>query len=125
MQSAGYVLTPPWSTGENIAYRGTTGAPDVVQFTKNNHENLFKSPGHRRNLMSEGFTEVGVSNVAGQFNNYNVPTLEPTYEPTNVPTLEPTYEPTNVPTMQLTWQPTNVLSFEPSLEPTLEPTNAL
>jgi len=71
MQSAGYVLTPPWSTGENIAYRGTTGTPDLVQFTKANHQNLFVSPGHRRNLMSESFREVGISNVAGQFNNYN------------------------------------------------------
>merc|ERR1711953_506205 len=71
MQSAGYVLSPPWSTGENIAYRGTTGTPDLVQFTKSNHDNLFVSPGHRRNLMSGSFEEVGVSNVAGRFNNYN------------------------------------------------------
>jgi len=71
MTSAGYVLTPPWSTGENIAYRGTTGTPDLVQFTKANHQNLFVSPGHRRNLMSDSFREVGISNVAGQFNNYN------------------------------------------------------
>jgi len=71
MTSAGYVLSPPWSTGENIAYRGTTGTPDLVQFTKANHDNLFVSPGHRRNLMSGTFEEVGVSNVAGRFNNYN------------------------------------------------------
>jgi len=71
MQSAGYVLSPPWSTGENIAYRGTTGTPDLVQFAQNNHQNLFKSPGHRRNLMSDSFKEVGVSNVGGKFNNYN------------------------------------------------------
>jgi len=69
--SAGYVLTPPWSTGENIAYGATTGTPDLVQFTKANHERLFVSPGHRRNLMSEDFKEVGVSNVAGRFNNWN------------------------------------------------------
>jgi len=71
MTSAGYVLSPPWSTGENIAYRGTTGTPDLVQFTKANHDNLFVSPGHRRNLMSGTFEEVGVSNVAGQYNSYN------------------------------------------------------
>eukprot|EP00493_Phyllostaurus_siculus_P002048 UN02059 len=71
MQSAGYILSPPWSTGENIAHRGTTGTPDLVQFTKANHDNLFVSPGHRRNLMSGSFEEVGVSNVAGRFNNYN------------------------------------------------------
>merc|ERR1711953_1400793 len=71
MQSAGYVLSPPWSTSENIAYSGTTGTPDLVQFTKSNHDNLFVSPGHRRNLMSGSFEEVGVSNVAGRFNNYN------------------------------------------------------
>merc|ERR1719361_735568 len=71
MQSAGYVLTPPWSTGENIAYRGSTGTVDLVQFTKNNHDNLFVSPGHRRNLLSANFREVGIANLAGRFNNYN------------------------------------------------------
>ena len=71
MQAAGYVLTPPWSTGENIAYRGTTGTPDLTRFVKNNHENLFVSPGHRRNLMSGNFKEVGISSLQGQFNNYN------------------------------------------------------
>ena len=71
MQAAGYVLTPPWSTGENIAYGGTTGTPDLTRFVKNNHENLFVSPGHRRNLMSGNFKEVGISSLQGQFNNYN------------------------------------------------------
>jgi len=71
MQAAGYVLSPPWSTGENIAYSGTTGSPDLVQYTERNHKNLFVSPGHRKNLMSENFNEVGVSNLAGQFNSYN------------------------------------------------------
>ena len=71
MQAAGYVLTPPWSTGENIAYRGTTGTPDLTRFVKNNHQNLFVSPGHRRNLMSGNFKEVGISSLQGQFNNYN------------------------------------------------------
>ncbi|MCH2049423.1 MAG: CAP domain-containing protein, partial [Trichodesmium sp. ALOHA_ZT_67] len=71
MQAAGYVLAPPWSTGENIAYRGTTGTPDLTRFVKNNHQNLFVSPGHRRNLMSGNFKEVGISSLQGQFNNYN------------------------------------------------------
>ena len=71
MQAAGYVLTPPWSTGENIAYKGTTGTPDLTDFVKNNHENLFVSPRHRRNLMSGNFKEVGISSLQGQFHNYN------------------------------------------------------
>ena len=71
MQAAGYVLAPPWSTGENIAYRGTTGTPDLTTFVEGNHTNLFVSPGHRRNLMSGNFKEVGISSLQGQFNNYN------------------------------------------------------
>jgi uncharacterized protein YkwD len=71
MRAAGYILTPPWSTGENIAYRGTTGTPDLVAFTEYNNNNLIISPSHRRNLMSASFKELGVSNVAGQFNNFN------------------------------------------------------
>lgn len=71
MQAEGYVLLPPWSTGENIAYAGTTGSPDYVSFTQRNHENLFISPGHRVNLMNNNFEEVGISNVLGQFDQYN------------------------------------------------------
>ncbi|MCL2935456.1 MAG: cadherin domain-containing protein, partial [Trichodesmium sp. MAG_R02] len=71
MQAAGYVLTPPWSTGENIAYRGTSGTPDLTTFVRYNHENLFVSPGHRKNLMNGNFEEVGISSLQGQFKNYN------------------------------------------------------
>ena len=71
MQAAGYVLVSPWSTGENIAYGGTTGTPDLTSFVGNNHKNLFVSPGHRKNLMSGNFKEVGISSLQGQFNDYN------------------------------------------------------
>jgi len=71
METAGYTFIPPWSTGENIAYSGTTGTPNLVSLTGRNHVNLFQSPGHRRNLMNQQFREVGISNLQGQFNTYN------------------------------------------------------
>ncbi len=76
MQSAGYVLQSPWSTGENIGYRGTTGTPDVSAFTKALEESLFvdasiSGRGHRRNILSETFSEVGVGIRTGPYGTYN------------------------------------------------------
>jgi len=71
MQTAGYTFIPPWGNGENIAYAGTTGTPNIVSFTGRNHENLFKSAGHRVNLLNANFREVGISNLQGQFNTFN------------------------------------------------------
>ncbi len=67
MQAAGYPFVPPWSWGENIAWRGTTGSVDPVEFVKKEHESLFKSPGHRVNLLDPGFEEVGIGIKQGIF----------------------------------------------------------
>ncbi|HBY77344.1 MAG TPA: hypothetical protein DEG47_10170, partial [Cyanobacteria bacterium UBA11148] len=32
MQAAGYQFTGSWASGENIAWKGTTGTPDVTAF---------------------------------------------------------------------------------------------
>ncbi len=76
MESAGYVLQTPWSTGENIGYRGTTGTPDVLAFTKALEESLFvdtniSGRGHRRNILNETFAEVGVGIRTGPYGAYN------------------------------------------------------
>ncbi len=65
--AAGYVFSGSWSWGENIAWRGTTGEASVEQFTRDNHDNLFRSPGHRENLLAAGFDEVGIGVRSGQF----------------------------------------------------------
>lgn len=67
MAAAGYALTGSWTTGENIAWIGTTGSIDLEQFTLSIHHNLFLSPGHRTNLLAEGFREIGVGIATGVF----------------------------------------------------------
>lgn len=45
---------------ENIGYRSTNASPDYRAMTRLTHEALFKSPGHRRNLMAPGHSVVGL-----------------------------------------------------------------
>jgi serralysin len=58
-----------WSTvGENIAFWGTTASSfDMTAAIETHHEGLFRSAGHRANLMNDGFREIGVAQERGQF----------------------------------------------------------
>ncbi|RYY73327.1 MAG: hypothetical protein EOO52_18155 [Gammaproteobacteria bacterium] len=75
MINAGYSFTGSWSNGENIAWGGTT-APSIAltQYAFSHHQGLFKSPGHRINILAENFREIGVGQKQGYFlqdgNNY-------------------------------------------------------
>jgi Ca2+-binding RTX toxin-like protein len=71
MRAAGYTFTGSWTWGENIAWNGTTGTPNVTTSVAQQHENLFDSPGHRSNLMNESFKEVGLGVLTGTFSGYN------------------------------------------------------
>jgi RTX calcium-binding nonapeptide repeat (4 copies) len=67
MTAAGYGLTGNWATGENIAYTGTTGTPNVTTETYAIFDNLFLSESHRTNTLSEDFREVGTGIVSGVY----------------------------------------------------------
>jgi uncharacterized protein YkwD len=68
MEAAGYVFSGAWANGENISWEGTTrGAIDLTSTAFSHHEGLFKSPGHRLNILSEGFREIGVGQRQGFF----------------------------------------------------------
>ena len=67
MTAAGYQLTGSWATGENIAWAGTTGSVDQLQFTRNIHDNLVRSAGHRENIMADQFREFGAGVLFGPF----------------------------------------------------------
>lgn len=71
MRDAGYELSGSWSTGENIAWAGTTGSLNVAAYTQRLHDNLFKSAGHRLNILNDGFREVGIGELTGNFSGYN------------------------------------------------------
>ncbi len=76
MANAGYVFTGSWTWGENIAWRGTSGAPDLTAMIITQHEDLFvdtgiSGRGHRLNILNDAFREVGIGQESGVFNGYN------------------------------------------------------
>ena len=71
MGDAGYVFSGGWSWGENIAWSGTTGTVNADAAAIQHHENLFRSAGHRLNILNDFFREAGVGSITGQFGAYN------------------------------------------------------
>ena len=72
MKNAGYEYS---SAGENIAWMGSTGNIDEVKTVLNLHDNLFLDEnypgrGHRVNILSESFKEVGVGVAFGNYQGY-------------------------------------------------------
>ncbi|MGK7943797.1 MAG: CAP domain-containing protein, partial [Microcystaceae cyanobacterium] len=67
MGDAGYVFSGSWTWGENIAWRGTTGTPNVTQYIELQHQSLFLSKGHRKNILNDNFREIGIGSVEGRF----------------------------------------------------------
>ena len=72
IEDAGYTNWRTW--GENISYRGG-GNVQSVSVVEGHHDGLFKSSGHRRNLLNDGFTEIGLGQEYGRFNNSNASML--------------------------------------------------
>jgi Ca2+-binding RTX toxin-like protein len=71
MKNAGYVFSGNWSWGENISWRGTTGTLNLKTAIESEHEGLFKSSGHRVNMLNDKFQEVGIGVQTGVFQGYN------------------------------------------------------
>jgi uncharacterized protein YkwD len=72
MEAAGYKFTGNWRWGENISWRGSTGtAENEVKSIETQNDALFKSPGHRLNMLKDDFREVGTGIQSGEFKQYN------------------------------------------------------
>jgi len=74
--AAGYTFTPPWSSGENIGYQGTSGSYNEQAYILQIEQALFidssmPGRGHRTNLMSTGYSEIGIGELTGAMNGYN------------------------------------------------------
>jgi hypothetical protein len=68
MSAAGYLFTGSWMSGENIAWGGTTGSSiNLTNYALQHHEGLFKSPGHRVNILEANFRELGLGQKQGNF----------------------------------------------------------
>lgn len=71
MAAAGYVFSGTWTLGENIGWGGTTGTLDLLQQTRERHDALFISSGHRVNICGVNFRDVGLGILTGVFTGYN------------------------------------------------------
>lgn len=71
MRDAGYQFTGSWTWGENIGYTGTTGTLNVNNAVGQVHKNLFKSSGHRKNILNNSYREIGLATLTGDFDGYN------------------------------------------------------
>jgi Ca2+-binding RTX toxin-like protein len=72
MQNAGYSFTGASSWGENIHWSGTTGTLNLNAAAVQAHDDLFRSAGHRANMLNGNFREAGIGAVQGQFRYNNV-----------------------------------------------------
>jgi serralysin len=72
MEAAGYDFTGNWTLGENISWRGSTGAINETQMIIQQHKDLFvdagvSGRGHRLNILSNNFEEIGIGQQTGKF----------------------------------------------------------
>jgi serralysin len=65
--AAHYGTLGTFDAGENIAWSGTTGSIQVTQQIIQHHENLFRSSGHRDNILNGAFQEIGIGSTVGLF----------------------------------------------------------
>jgi hypothetical protein len=76
MGNAGYTFRAPYTWGENIAWRSFSGSSADSSLIAQLHKDLFVDSGitdrgHRTNLMSPHFKEIGSGFVSGGFSRYN------------------------------------------------------
>ncbi len=69
MVTAGYGLKTGvdaynFGSGENLSWRGTTGTLNATAEVYLEHQDLFLSPGHRKNILNGSFEELGVSAIS-------------------------------------------------------------
>lgn len=67
MIHAGYLFEGTYASGENIAYQSERGEPGILDDVQDLHDSLMSSPGHRANILSPNFDEIGIGIVEGQF----------------------------------------------------------
>jgi uncharacterized protein YkwD len=72
IEAEGYQLTGSWRWGENISWRGSMGtAENQMKSIETQSDSLFKSSGHRMNMLNDDFREIGTGILSGQFKQYN------------------------------------------------------
>jgi Ca2+-binding RTX toxin-like protein len=67
MAAAGYGFTGNWTWGENISIRWGSGTAITGAQVEAFHDGLFRSAGHRTNILSDAFQEIGTGLALGEY----------------------------------------------------------
>ncbi|MBX9700028.1 MAG: CAP domain-containing protein, partial [Acetobacteraceae bacterium] len=67
MTAAGYSFTGSWTWGENISIRWGSGTALNGAQVEAFHDGLFRSAGHRTNILNDGFKEIGTGLALGEY----------------------------------------------------------
>ena len=68
---AGYELEGNWAIGENIGWQSERGAPGIEDDVRDIHQSLMDSPGHRANILSADYDEIGIGIEIGDFRGWD------------------------------------------------------
>jgi Ca2+-binding RTX toxin-like protein len=71
MVAANYGTAVSFSSGENLAWTGSSGAYDANAAVLVQHKNLFLSAGHRSNILRAAYEDVGVGATVGNYQGLN------------------------------------------------------
>ncbi len=71
MVQANYVFTGSQAWGENLSHNGTSGTLDLTGSIASQHDGLFRSEGHRENILNGNFREIGIGAIQGNFQGLN------------------------------------------------------
>ncbi len=67
MKAAGYAFTGSWTWGENISLKWGAGVSESASLVEGFHDGLFRSAGHRANILNDAFKEVGIGIGLGEY----------------------------------------------------------
>lgn len=68
---AGYELEGNWTIGENIGWESERGDPGLEDDVRDIHQSLMNSPGHRANILSTDYDEIGIGIERGDFDGFD------------------------------------------------------
>ncbi|MBD0270827.1 MAG: calcium-binding protein [Acetobacteraceae bacterium] len=71
MKAAGYAFTGSWTWGENISIRWGGTPAESNALVEGFHDGLFKSAGHRTNILGDAYKEVGIGIGFGEYKGSN------------------------------------------------------
>ncbi|HEX2136057.1 MAG TPA: CAP domain-containing protein [Microvirga sp.] len=70
MSAAGFRFAGSWASAENIAWASTRDPAGLQDEVRLLHANLMNSAGHRANILSDAYREIGIGLAAGDYRDW-------------------------------------------------------